>query len=333
MPTKEDEKTFTDEQFADYLSKTFVFALFLACGAVLAYVARFAKLGWSDSQEVWGQFGDFVGGVINPIVGLVTAFLVLMSVSIQRKELKASVQEMKAANASTSRMSFEQSLFAWLANYQLLLNNVKDGRGRTGREALVHWYESRFSGESAWLHSPEALMGLADLRVATPSEGFTQLMLEPEKLSHRTLLEQIFLEAQSEFTQISSTNRVGLDPIFRTLSRLFRWIDTSPLTTTEKWHYVSLVSAQLSWIEQVYMLYYALGSAPSWFGALANKYSLLHAVDTDDALIVMIASELTERPPLSFTGRLPAPKPWPLQRAAFEPELARANLGLEQEPN
>lgn len=333
MGKKEDEKTFTDEQFADYLSKTFVFCLFVACGALLAYVARFAKFGWSDSQEVWGQFGDFLGGVINPVVGLLTAFLVLMSVSIQRKELKASVQEMKAANASTSKMSFEQSLFAWLANYQTLVNGVKDEAGRTGRDALVHWYETQFSGESACLKSPAVMRGFASLGATSPGQGLAFLLLDPHKPEHRKVLDLVFLQAQIEFGNVSRANRVGLDPIFRTLSRLFRWIDTSSDSPAESWHYISLVSAQMSWIEQVYMLHYILGSAPAWFGALASKYSLLHGVDTHDALVVLISGELTARPPSSFTGLLPAPKPWPLQPSAFEPDLARANLGLEQEPN
>lgn len=331
MAKTDDRKSFTDEQFADYLSKTFVFCLFVACCALLAYIGKFASFGLSNRQEVWGQFGDFLGGVINPVVGLLTAFLVLMSVSIQRKELKASVQEMKAANASTAKMSFEQSLFAWLANYQLLLNNVRDGTGRAGRDALVCWYEARFSGESAWARSPSVMRELEALGAATPAQGLSTLLLDPQKPEHRKVLEVLLLQAQMEFDEVWRLNRVGLDPILRTLSRLFRWIDTSSLTGPEKWHYISLVSAQLSWVEQVYMLYYVLGTAPPWFGEVVNKYSLLHGVDTHDALVVLIAGELTQRSPSSLTGALPAPKPWLLEPSAFEPEIARANLGLEQE--
>lgn len=39
----------------------------------------------SPKQEVWGQFGDFMGGAINPIVGLCTVWL--LTVSLQQNQL------------------------------------------------------------------------------------------------------------------------------------------------------------------------------------------------------------------------------------------------------
>lgn len=330
MEKKEDEKTFTDEQFADYLSKTFVFALFVACGALLAYIARFAKFGWSDSQEVWGQFGDFLGGVINPVVGLLTAFLVLMSVSIQRKELKASVQEMKAANASTSKMSFEQSLFAWLANYQSLLSDISDRQGGTGRATLNYWYSERFSGEIIALRSPSFTTAFG---YGEPSRGLSALIADPRSSHHRPIVEELFAHALSAFGSVVREHRVALEPIFRTLSRLLRWIDKSEGDPEDKWHYIALVNSQLSWIEQVYALYFILYSAPSAFGSVVNKYALLDQVDNQDPLVFLITHELTARPPRNYTDVLPEARVWPFQNTAFESDLARANLGLEQEPN
>lgn len=37
--------------------------------------------GLSPKQSVWGQFGDFMGGLVNPIVGLVTIWLLTVSLN------------------------------------------------------------------------------------------------------------------------------------------------------------------------------------------------------------------------------------------------------------
>ncbi|MGP0173266.1 hypothetical protein ACSVIJ_15480 [Pseudomonas sp. NCHU5208] len=41
----------------------------------------------SSSQEVWGQFGDFVGGTLNPILGFVSVLVLVATLGLQRKEL------------------------------------------------------------------------------------------------------------------------------------------------------------------------------------------------------------------------------------------------------
>lgn len=41
----------------------------------------------SSSQEVWGQFGDFVGGTLNPIFGFVSVLVLVATLGLQRKEL------------------------------------------------------------------------------------------------------------------------------------------------------------------------------------------------------------------------------------------------------
>ncbi len=60
-------------------------AFFVA--VVVPYLSNFGA-GWSDSNEVWGQFGDYVGGSLNPIFGLLTLLVILFNTRIQRKELE-----------------------------------------------------------------------------------------------------------------------------------------------------------------------------------------------------------------------------------------------------
>jgi hypothetical protein len=72
----------------------------------------------SDKQETWGQFGDFVGGVVNPVVGLLTliglAGTVMLQVgqlALSRQALHEAQQEVRAAateRAETVRLMARQ---------------------------------------------------------------------------------------------------------------------------------------------------------------------------------------------------------------------------------
>lgn len=56
--------------------------------AVTCYVVRFYD--WPiGGPEQWGQLGDYLGGVINPVVGIVTVVLVVLTLQVTRQEAQA----------------------------------------------------------------------------------------------------------------------------------------------------------------------------------------------------------------------------------------------------
>jgi hypothetical protein len=48
----------------------------------------------------WGQFGDYVGGVINPVVGLITIWLLTASLKQSQQEMALTTKALKDAEAS-----------------------------------------------------------------------------------------------------------------------------------------------------------------------------------------------------------------------------------------
>ncbi len=54
---------------------------------IVPYLINFGS-GWSNSNEVWGQFGDYVGGSLNPIFGLITLLVILFNTRMQRREME-----------------------------------------------------------------------------------------------------------------------------------------------------------------------------------------------------------------------------------------------------
>ncbi len=99
------------------LNKYVVISAVLAFLVLFSYFAQFyLNLHYpvSDDPEQWGQLGDYIGGVLNPLLSFVSIVLLIRSLSIQveaNKELRAEVE----ASRKTERLrSFEMQLFNML---------------------------------------------------------------------------------------------------------------------------------------------------------------------------------------------------------------------------
>ncbi len=318
--------TYSDEEFADKLVKVGAAAIIFALLVVAFYLVWFSKHKVSIDPSDWGAFGDYIGGLVNPVVGLATVILVIFSINIQRRELRASLQEMKHANEAAARMSFEQSLFAWLGNYQMLLSSIKvDDRG--GRQVLQWLYENHLS--------PKVIIGLLDLppeirELARKSPNQAFLRIDVPGRQGLKQVGEFFFRAVIKYQSMFFSHKSDLGTPFRTLYRLIRWIDQSSLTTAEKWHYCALVRSQLSWIELVFLFYNGLILEGEKFAEYANKYALFDHLGTDDFLLCFAETRITPTP-LSEHPRLrDGSRPWPYLSSAFDSSQAKLALGLPE---
>lgn len=75
-----------------------VIAIGLVC---FSYVANFSG-GISPKHSVWGEFGDFIGGTLNPIFGFLTIVALLLTIKLQISEMK---QARAAAECSASALA------------------------------------------------------------------------------------------------------------------------------------------------------------------------------------------------------------------------------------
>lgn len=83
-----------------------------------------------------------------------------------------------------------------------------------------------------------------------------------------------------------------LDSKFRTLFRLISWIDSQPgqiVAIEQKWFYVGLVRAQLSWIEMVYLFFNGMTDRGEKFVAFCNTYAIFDNFDVSQHLSLRIA--------------------------------------------
>lgn len=71
----------------------------------------------SDDHGEWGQFGDFIGGIVNPSVGLVTIFLLVWTLRSQQRELREQRTQLE-------KQSAEQTFFTWLNAINEAIKNM-----------------------------------------------------------------------------------------------------------------------------------------------------------------------------------------------------------------
>ncbi len=121
-------------------SKLWLFALFgglIISGVIIAYTIAF----WGNKPggpAEWGMFGDFVGGLANPLLGFLTIFLLIVSLYYQSQELAATRQEL------------EQSKEALQQANQLHENSITlQTRNNLRPQLLEHYHDRIQTFESA----------------------------------------------------------------------------------------------------------------------------------------------------------------------------------------
>lgn len=277
----------------------FIVVLTVATAAAILYAGEFEDgTGLSKSQEVWGQFGDFMGGLLNPAIGAVTIYLVLVSVYLQRKELRNSISEMKTSNNAletqineTKRQSFEQTFFTWLNSYRQLVDSIRgliEGKEYFGRQALYETWNDSLSASSGKF---AALLMSSGLPSGEPYRAFQAAAhAVPE---HVPIIKQAILKS---WERIYQKQQHQIDSVFRTLFRLLMWIDEQPkdlIGEDEKWRYVSIVRAQVSQIELFYLYYNGHTRRGAKFVALINKYAFFDNLRSNDSGLIFLKNNTT----------------------------------------
>lgn len=88
----------TETEFNQFSKAIVLFAAVVLTIIFSIYFIRF-NMGWDlgvlGNKNDFGSFGDFVGGVLNPILSFFTIILLLISLSIQRSELRATTKTLE----------------------------------------------------------------------------------------------------------------------------------------------------------------------------------------------------------------------------------------------
>jgi hypothetical protein len=114
--------------------------------AIVMYRLQFPGKLIGD-HEKWGQFGDYLGGVLNPFFGFFGFICLLYTIKLQKQELKQTTKELaKSAkalelqNKSLAQQNFENTFFQLLRRHGELVSEVSTNN-HIGRHAFHALYE------------------------------------------------------------------------------------------------------------------------------------------------------------------------------------------------
>lgn len=302
-----------------------VIALLSVFVAVGSYWHYFHDIPVKADPAPWGQFGDFFGGTLNPIFGFLSVMALLAALIIQSRELKESSEQLRhsamaldAQNKAIANQSFEQTFFSWLESYGNMLSSIsyshaaKVPREFSGRNALKQLWETHFEmdrlGHIARKNHAEIQMD---------SMGFSIRLEDFEKVikNEPAVLVDAAIESWEE---LYKGNEHQLDSLFRNLYRFILWIDSQPpdrFSAARKWFYVSIVRAQLSWIEMVYLFYNGHTERGKKLNQLIDRYALFNNLNFESDRVIAHIQKV-------------GCKGFSYSEAAFDSEIARHKLGL-----
>lgn len=112
--------------------KTICLALIIIAWGV--YSLKFG-VGYLSTQnaDVWGQFGDFMGGVLNPILSFISICLLIRSVTLQVQSNTTLAQEIKRQELLEDYKKFEVRFFSLIeaqdlnySKFRILINDGAD---------------------------------------------------------------------------------------------------------------------------------------------------------------------------------------------------------------
>jgi len=89
----------------------------VAGAGLLAVVAYAAWFGWrhglalADGPSTWGEFGDFLGGILNPLVAFAAFYWLTRSVQLQKRELEETRRALEESSEAQKAQA-EQSRIA-----------------------------------------------------------------------------------------------------------------------------------------------------------------------------------------------------------------------------
>ena len=93
----------TQDQLEKKVKRSTRFAIGIFLFVVAAYLIWFSVINvreLSGDPAVWGQLGDYVGGVLNPLIAFLAFYWLTKSVLLQRQELQETKDALKASAES-----------------------------------------------------------------------------------------------------------------------------------------------------------------------------------------------------------------------------------------
>lgn len=209
----------------------------LALFLVIGYALTFRELSANANPAAWGAFGDYVGGLLNPLISLFTLIVAMKVWGLQKTELLETRKAVEEQGKTAEQQRREQRFFDLLAIYQVTLQSINFEERNAHMQYLVLQNQtpietSTRSGKQAFLFLTSSLRSqvntliplfkLKGIAATSPSETPTSEIITETWGRHSPLL----------------------DHYFRTVFMLLR--EAALILKEDHFRYIKLFRAQLS---------------------------------------------------------------------------------------
>ena len=103
-------------------------ALLAIIGVVFSYIRHFyydLNFAISNDPAVWGQLGDYMGGILNPLLSFISIVLLIKSLTLQNETNKELKLEIENTKKTEKIRSFEAQLFNMIDSQRQAFDNLK----------------------------------------------------------------------------------------------------------------------------------------------------------------------------------------------------------------
>lgn len=270
---------------------------------LIAYIWVFHELPGNESPPAWGAFGDYVGGLLNPLVSTFTLIVAVKVWRQQKIEMADTKNALEKQAETAEQQRQEQRFFDLLGLYHSTVASITlvarmSARSEKpvqypGKEAIAQFFRSR-STASAETFGYFLELGFYSTNERKPSmDAFGILDGVPASLERQGLRNAWKTEETAAI----------FDHYFRVLFRVLA--ESENLLGTQHFKYVKLLRAQLSRYELMLIgLNLWLGEEVAKMIPTAEKYGLLKHLPNNNLRKQLLA----DLPPAVF-GRSFAAKP------------------------
>lgn len=231
----------------------FLYKLLIRTGVavILLLLLDFFLITHGQAQSI-GVFGDFFGGVLNPILTFLTFIALIFTMVMQKQESRSARLESKRSSIETTFFNIVDLNGKIVDNLKVDLNEIRyiQGNLSTLKEQIVaKRYQNNFEGRIVF----EAILDFIEEEASSPQEAVDIYLIIQNRCNHM------------------------LGHYFRNLYQSLKIIDDNSVTMGDPKKYSSILRAQLSAKELVLLFYNCLDGVcdEGQFKNLLIQYEML----------------------------------------------------------
>ena len=249
MKNKLSKGNFLEKNFNNIIAVVVFIAVFIAGISLYFYFTNIDEPIFIIKQS-WGDFGSYIGGVLNPTYSFLALIILLSTLFLQNKTLQESMKSFREQKELTVQQLFENSFYNLLKLYGDIVDGLEEKvsiRNQLGEEEKItykgrdcfrYYYEKKIKKD--WVS--------VKFEVPVMTESKDRFILFNEDYGHK------------------------IGHYFRILYRIYMFIEDFKIAN--KKFYSGIVRAQLSSYELLVLFYNCLSQDGEKFKKYAKEYAL-----------------------------------------------------------